>query len=57
MNSYKLNSLSNYILRKAISEALNIPIVDVYKAVKKIEDEIVYTADGRVYKLELKEIK
>lgn len=57
MNSYRLNSLSNYILRKAISEALNIPIVDVYKAVKRIENGIAYTADGKQYKLQLKEIK
>lgn len=57
MNSYKLNSLSNYILRKVISETLKIHIADVYRAVKEIENGIVYTADGKTYKIELKEIK
>lgn len=57
MNSYKLNSLSNYILRKAISEALKIHIADVYRTVKEIKNGVVYTADGKAYKIELKEIK
>jgi len=58
MNAYKLNSMANYILRRAIAKSLNIPIVDVYKAVKDISNyhEVITTADGKKYTLSLIEI-
>ena len=57
MNSWKLNSMSNYYLRKCISEFFNIHIADVYKKVKNIdENHIITTDDVKKYKLTLKEI-
>ncbi len=58
MNAYRLNSMANYLLRRAIARSLNIPIADVYKAVKDISNnnEVITTADGKKYTLSLIEI-
>lgn len=58
MNSWKLNSISNVVLRQAISSSLGILIVDVYKTVKTIDtiSQIIETNDGKKYQLILKEI-
>jgi hypothetical protein len=58
MNAYRLNSMANYLLRRAIARSLNIPIADVYKAVKDISNnnEFITTADGKKYTLSLIEI-
>lgn len=58
MNSWKLNSISNYLVRKAISKFFNVPITDVYKTIKSLENsEILITRDGKKYELTLKEIE
>lgn len=59
MNSWKLNSIANYSLRQAIANGLNIPITDVYKTVKDINNRnpvIILTKDNKRYKLILEEI-
>lgn len=58
MNSWKLNSSSSYLVRKAISTFFNIPFTDVYKIVKTIEspDKII-TKDGKKFQLTLTEIR
>ena len=58
MNAYRLNSMANCLLRRAIARSLNIPIADVYKAVKDISNnnEVITTADGKKYTLSLIEI-
>lgn len=59
MNSYKLNSTSNYILKRAIADSLNIEFKDVYKTVLNIDfnKNLIYTKDCKIYKIELIEIK
>lgn len=49
MNSWKLNSISNVVLRQAISSSLGILIVDVYKTVKTIDNisQIIETNNGK----------
>lgn len=58
MNSWKLNSISNVVLRQAISSSLSILIVAVYKTVKTIDNisQIIETNYGKKYQLILKEI-
>ena len=59
MNSWKMNSIANYALRRSISQSLNIPITDVYKVVKDINynnSDIIELHNGKKYKLVLKEI-
>lgn len=58
MNSWKLNSIANVVLRQAISSSLSILIVDVYKTVKTIDNisQIIETHNGKKYQLILKEI-
>ena len=56
MNSWKLNSMSNWLVRKAVSKFFNIHFTDVYKTVKSLEkDGIIVTKDGKKYELTLKE--
>ena len=58
MNSWKLNSIANVVLRQTISSSLSILIVDVYKTVKTIDfnTQIIETHNGKKYKLVLEEI-
>ena len=58
MNSWRLNSIANVVLRQTISSSLSILIVDVYKTVKTIDSntQIIETHNGKKYKLVLKEI-
>jgi hypothetical protein len=59
MNSWKLNSISNNLLRSAISRELQIPLDSVYKIVKNIDtySEIIETKSGNRYILTLKPVK
>lgn len=58
MNSWKLNSIANYLLRLAICEGLDIPMQKVYKTVESADLKGNITLkDGRVFKLTLTEIK
>lgn len=57
MNSWKLNSIANYVLRQTIANKLNIPLKDVYMTVKDIlASNIIETKDSKKYKLVLEEI-
>ena len=59
MNSWRFNSIANYVLRAAIYNSLNISPSDVYKTVKSIGGhgpDIIETKDGKKYKLVLEKI-
>lgn len=57
MNSWKLNSISNCLVRNAISVFFNIQITDVYKMVKSINNNHIITmSNGEKYELTLKKV-
>lgn len=56
MDSWKFNSTAQHVLRVAIANNLSITYSDVYKTVKTIVSDEVYTKDGKRYKIILKEI-
>jgi hypothetical protein len=57
MQSWKLNSIANYVLRQTIAKNLNIPLSDVYKTVEDIlASNVIKTKDGKKYKLVLEEV-
>jgi len=57
MNSWKLNSKSSYYIRKVISDKFNINISEVYKQIKDIDKNNIFTSkDNKRYKLILAEI-
>jgi hypothetical protein len=56
MNAYKFNSTAALALRLAISKSLNIPYRSIYITVKDIDNENIYTKDGKKYLIQLIEI-
>ena len=59
MNAWKLNGHSGAMFRAAICESLDIPLTEVYKAVKSIDpkDRTIETKDGSKYRLRLQKIR
>lgn len=56
MNSWKLNSNSNFILKSAICSYFNIPFEEYYKKVKQTDKHRILTNDGKIFEVTLKEI-
>lgn len=57
MNAWKLNSIAQYLFRKAIADSLGINFSNVYKTIKEIDqDGTITLRDGSKYKLELKKL-
>lgn len=57
MNSWKFNSISQYLLRNAIIKYFKLEPSSIYRAVETIEGTNIIMYDGKIYELTLKEIK
>lgn len=56
MQSWKLNSTANSILRTAIATSLRIPFTDVYKVIRETQSNFIILKTGKIYKVTLEEI-
>lgn len=57
MNSWKLNSMGNCLLRDAIIKYFKLEPSSIYRAVKAIEGTNIIMYNNKVYELTLKEIE
>jgi len=57
MNSWKFNSISQYLLRNAIIKYFKLEPSSIYKAIETIEGTNIIMNNGKIYELTLKEIK
>lgn len=59
MNSWKLNSIANLLLRKAITAYFKLEMESVYRAVKFVDNNtgVITMYNDKKYKLTLKEIQ
>lgn len=57
MNSWKFNSISQYLLRDAIIKYFKLEPSSIYRAVETIEGTNIIMYNGKIYELTLKEIK
>jgi len=57
MNSWKFNSISQYLLRNAIIKYFKLEPSNIYRAVKTIEGTNIIMYNDKVYELTLKEIE
>ena len=57
MNSWKFNSISQYLLRDAITKYFKLEPSSIYRAVKTIEGTNIIMYNNKVYEFTLKEIK
>lgn len=56
MQSWKFNSIANYILRTAVATSLKIPFTDVYKVIRDTNSNYITMKNGKVYEVILKEV-
>lgn len=57
MNSWKLNSTANYLVRKAICKYFQLEMNSVYRSIKSIDGTKITAYNGKVYELTLREIE
>jgi hypothetical protein len=57
MNAFKFNSMCGVLVRSVVCKQLDIHWTDVYKNVDNVKTNgEIHTKDGKIYKLQLKEI-